>query len=331
MEPPTLRTILLFPPHVSPNPTTLPLLTALQSLLNVSYTARYCTRPDIFGISHLRLVDPAAFADFIGADGFTIIILAVTSEGSQSRAETSDDDKGTAARKSGVMEIVATCSVKAVDDEYIRKHPQWVPHTGRAAQEKKGRNIADSYSISAASKELDEKLQALYHQRQNPPRVHELCAFAVSPAHQGLGLGASILRTVEWLLGSDGVGVLDVARGIDMPFISGEVLLSSVQIEKGAKVYGIDLDEVKNVFGQGRDANVTASEGKILEKEAANGVETSLSQCGHRKLVLYAIRELGNEGYYQRRGYRSISIGTLPLGTWGSFAECTMVCMEKSI
>lgn len=328
MEPPKLRTILLFPPHVSPNPTTLPLLTALQSLLNVSYTARYCTRPDIFGISHLRLVDPATFADIIGADGFTIIILAVTSEGSQSRAETSDHDKGNAARKSKVMEIVATCSVKAVDDEYIRKHPQWVPH---AAQEKKGRNNADSNSISAASKELDEKLQALYHQRQNPPRVHELCAFAVSPAHQGLGLGASILRTVEWLLGSDSVGVLDVARGMDMPFTLGEFLLSSVQIEKGAKVYGVDLDEVKNVFGQGRNADVTASEGKILEQDAANGVETSLSQCGHRRLVLFAIRELGNEGYYQRRGYRSISIGTLPLGTWGSFAECTMVCMEKSI
>lgn len=327
MNPPRLRTVLLFPPHVSPNPTTLPLLTALQSLLNVSYTATYCTRPDIFGTSHLRLADPANFADFIGVDGFTVAIFAVKSDMTLSQAENSNDIEGDAAMEGEVVELVATGSVNAVDDEDIRKHAQWAPRAKRAAQERD----LESNSLSTASEELNQKLQALYHERQNPPLIHELCAFAVSPAHQGLELGAHVLEAIEWLLSSDGAEVLDFARGVDASFYPREDLLSSFQIERGGRVHGIDLDKVETLFDQRRSANVAVSGAKRLENDAVDGVERSASQLSRRKLVLVAIRELGNEEYYQRRGYKSLGTGTLPLGTWGSRAECTTVYMEKII
>lgn len=329
MNPPKLRTILLFPAHVSPNPTSLPLLKALQSLLNVSYAATYCTRPEIFGTSHLRLADPAKFADLIGADGFTIAIFAVKGNVGQSYPETSNGDGEDVDRETEVLEILATGSVKAIDDEDIRKHAQWA---SREAKEKNDRKDAGSSSISNASEELNEKLQALYHERQNPPLIHELRAFAVSPTHQGLGLGACVLKNIEWLLGSDGAKVLEFARGRDALSISGTRLSSSFEIEMGRQVYGIDLEKVKNVFNQNRKADVVGSQAEEqLGKDAGNGAKTSLSRLRHRKLVLVAIRELANEGYYQRRGYKSLNTGILPLGTWGSIAECTTVYMEKDI
>ena len=352
MHPLKFRTILLFPPHVSSNPTSLPLLTALQSLLNISYSATYCTRSEIFGTSHLRLADPAQFADLIGADGFTVAVFAVKSNVGQSYPQTSNEDGEDLDGGLEVLEMVATGSVKAVDDEDIRKHAQWA---SRTAREKLGRNDADSNSISTnseelneklqalyhqrhsnsistASEELDEKLQKLYHQRQNPPLIHELRAFAVSPSHKGLGIGAYVLETIEWLLGSDGADLLEFARGSDALSTSGTRLSSSFQTEMGGQVYGIHLERAKDVFNQNRKAEFAGSQAEEqLGKDAGNGVKTSLSRLRHRKLVLVAIRELGNEGYYQRRGYKSLKTGILPLGTWGSSAECTTVYMEKDI
>ena len=334
MDSPKLRMILLFPPHLSPNSTTLPLLIALQSLLNVSYTATYCTRPDIFGSSHIRLADPAKFADFIGADGFTIAIFAVQSDQRQ-RATDDNRDDGVDPKGDGeLVEIVATGSVKAVDDEDVRRRAQQhAPRAGRVARERNDSGCS-SEPISTNSEELDEKLQAVYRERQNPYLVHELQAFAVSPTHQGLGLGARVLNTIEWLLGSHGDEVLNFARGVNAPsFLQARLSSSwSLQNENGGRVHGVDLDEVLNLFGQNRDAGFTASEAKQLEKDAANGVATlSSSRWSHRKVVLVAIRELGNEEYYLRRGYKSLGIGILPLGTWSSNAECTTVFMEKSI
>lgn len=334
MDPLKLRAILLFPPHVSPHSTTLPLLAALQSLINLSYTATYCTRPDIFGTSHLRLADPAKFADFIGADGFTIAIFAVKSDQRQQATDINRDDGVDPKGDGEPVEIVATGSVRAVDDEDVRRRAtqQCAPRAGRLAREKNDSG-SNSDPISTRSEELDEKLQALYHERQNPHLVHGLQAFAVSPTHRGLGLGARVLETIEWLLGSDGDEALDFARGVDAPsFLQARLSLSSLQNENGGRVHGVDLDKVLNLFGRNRDAGFTAPEAKQLEKDAANGVETlSSSRRGHRKVVLVAIRELGNEEYYLRRGYKSLGTGILPVGTWDSNAECTTVYMEKSI
>lgn len=337
MDYPKLRTLLLFPAHVSPNPTTLPLLTALQSLLNISYTATYCKRPHIFGTSHLRLVDPTQFADIIGADGFTIVIFIVKNDQRQHTTESSRDDSVDPDEDDQLVEMVATGSVKAIDDEDVRRRGQQrVSCAERTAQARVGReNDLDSNSNSAstASKELDQKLQALYHERLNPPLVHELRAFAVSPTHQGLGLGARLLNTIEWLLGSDGVEALNFAGGADVPLFLGARLSSSSKNQKGGQVHGVDLHEVRNAFDQIRSTGVsTGLEVKRSGKDATNGLETpSSSPWERRKLVLSAVRELGNEEYYLRRGYKSLKSGILPSGTWGSVAECTLVHMEKTL
>lgn len=338
MSPPNLRTLLLFPSHLSPNPTTLPFLTALQSLLNVSYTATYCSRPDIFGTSHLRLADPTTFAeDIIGADGFTVVVLAVESDQRhQHRAEYSDgnDDSIDAENDNErLAEVVATASVKVVDDEDVRRRAQR-HRAGRATIGDRDDSSEDSFSIKSDG--LNDRLQALYRERQHLHRVYELQALAVSPKYQDLGLGARVLRNIEWLLGRDGNGVLDFAREVDESsalFMEARLVSSSSQSGVGGRVYGIDMDELKNVFDQIRYPDMPAgSEAKQLETGDANGVDMpSSSPLGQRKIVLVAIREIGNEDYYLRRGYESIGTGVLPLGTWGSEAECTAVFMEKSI
>ena len=49
------------------------------------------------------------------------------------------------------------------------------------------------------------------------------------------------------------------------------------------------------------------------------------------KLVLMAIRELGNEAYYQKRGFSTAWTGTVPVGMWDCRKECTMVYMEMDV
>ena len=51
------------------------------------YTATYCTHLEIFGTSHLRMVAPAQLADIIGADGFTIVLVCVTSDGADQQPQ----------------------------------------------------------------------------------------------------------------------------------------------------------------------------------------------------------------------------------------------------
>ena len=192
-------------------------------------------------------------------------------------------------------------------------------------------------SLSIKSDELDDRLQALYRERQHAHRVYELQALAVSPKHQSLGLGARVLKIIEWLLCKDGDDIIDFAREVDerssSSFIEARLMSSSMKSEVGGRVYGIDLDKLKNFFDQTRRADILAkSEAERLETDDASGVDmASSSSLAERKIVLVAIREIGNEDYYLRRGYRSIGTGILPLGTWGSEAECTTVYMEKII
>jgi hypothetical protein len=44
-----------------------------------------------------------------------------------------------------------------------------------------------------------------------------------------------------------------------------------------------------------------------------------------------AIRELGNETYYQKRGFNTAWSGTVPVGMWDCRKECTMVYMEMNV
>lgn len=72
---------------------------------------------------------------------------------------------------------------------------------------------------------------------------------------------------------------------------------------------GIDLDQLKQVMETQRPDNISQ---RIVSP----------------KLVLMAIRELDNELYYQKRGFKTVWSGTVPVGMWGCLTECTMVYME---
>lgn len=51
--------ILLLPRHVRPNPSDLPLLKGIQTLLNKLYSATHCAHPETFGSRHVRLTEPS--------------------------------------------------------------------------------------------------------------------------------------------------------------------------------------------------------------------------------------------------------------------------------
>lgn len=46
--------------------------------------------------------------------------------------------------------------------------------------------------------------------------------------------------------------------------------------------------------------------------------------------ILESIQDVGNESYYHKRGYRTISTKRVPIGTWSSVAPFTMATMIKS-
>ena len=94
----------------------------------------------------------------------------------------------------------------------------------------------------------------------------------------------------------------------------------------GGWVQGVDLDQVRRRRKVRGESSAEGWPKKPDEEE-----EGSRSRPRPSRIVLMAIREIGNEAYYQRRGYQSIGTGVLPVGTWGSKVECTSVFMEKEI
>lgn len=98
--------LLLFQPQLTVSPSTLPYLKLLQTLLNTSYTLTYCSYPEIFDTSHLRVADPAQFADIIGDDGLTVVVLVVNEE-------------------DGYAEIAATGSFNNFGDGDVESYAQW--------------------------------------------------------------------------------------------------------------------------------------------------------------------------------------------------------------
>ena len=144
--------------------------------------------------------------------------------------------------------------------------------------------------------------------------MHELCAFGILPRHQGLGLGARVLEALEWLLGDE--EALELARGGCGMDAAGAG--TGLELSNGGRVYGVDVDEMR----RGRGAGLQE---KRAEEEVVDG------RPRQSKIVLVAVREIGNEEYYKRRGYKSIGTGVLPVGTWGSKVECTSVLMEKGV
>ena len=256
--------------------------------------------------------DPAQLADIIGAEGFTIAILAVTNDWSEISTGES-------------VEVVATGSVKAFGNGDVENYAQWSKNVGgnEWARMKKSK----SNNVSVTSGEHSTKTHQVHGQRvQGEDFKYEIAAFGVSPKHQSQGLGARVLKEIEWLLGSEKGSIssgipqverLDFARGIHAPLLPG-ARLPRAHSEEGDEIHGVDLDKLKSDFV----ANTTGSQEKP---------ERSSSQPGSRKLVLICVRELGNEDYYQKRGYKSIWSGAVPVGMWECKVECTMVYMMKNL
>ena len=282
-------------------------------------------------------------------DGFTVVLLALKSDQRRRHHHhhiescTGIDDDGIHLENENetdselVAEVVATGSVKLFDDEdrRIRAQQHWIQPPARGCHGNRT-DVTGDLSINKAVDGFNVKLKALYRERKHPHRVHELQALAVSPKYQGVGLGARLLEIVEWLVRKDGDGVLEIAKGVG----GGEALFVEARLvseedkeesEVDGRVGGIDLDRLRSFFEQVRRSDGGAgSKAKRFESDDAHEVEVPLlGQLGQRKLVLVAIREIGNEEYYLRWGLESVGTRIPPSGTWGSEAECTMVYMEN--
>jgi hypothetical protein len=276
--------ILLLPEHVTPTPSNLPLLKAIQKVLNDSYTATYCTHPEIFGTSHLRMADPAQLADIIGADGFTIVLVRVTSDGADQQPQ--------------LCEVLATGSVKDFGEGEVETYAQWSKNRSGSEWETQVENRGRSVGTA---------------ERRAEVQKFEVTAFAVSPHCQAAGLGAQVLREIKWLVASD-------ANGPRLRNITAKntALLHGLGLSGSATtipLQGIDLNRQKSIMG---GVTLRTPEAKSHDKPRS-------------KLVLMAIRELGNEAYYQRRGFSTAWSGTVPVGMWDCRKECTMVYMEMDV
>jgi ribosomal protein S18 acetylase RimI-like enzyme len=276
--------ILLLPEHVTPTASNIPLLKAIQKVLNDSYTATYCTHPEIFGTSHLRMADPAQLADVIGADGFTIVLVRVTSDGADQQPQ--------------LCEVLATGSVKDFGEGDVETYAQWSKNRSGSEWETQVENRGRSDGTT----ELRAEVQKF-----------EITAFAVSPHCQATGLGAQVLREIKWLVTSDANGPR----------------LRNITAKNTALVHGLRLSgSATTIPLQGIDLN--------RQKDIITGVKITMPgekihDTAKSKLVLMAIRELGNEEYYQRRGFSTTWSGTVPVGMWDCRKECTMVYMEMDV
>ena len=96
-----------------------------------------------------------------------------------------------------------------------------------------------------------------------------------------------------------------------MPITGGLVLSDP---ESTFPLEGIDLNQLKYVVAS-------------AETSKADHIQDTAKP----KLVLMAIRELGNETYYQKRGFRTVWSGTVPVGMWDCRKDCTMVYMEMDL
>jgi GNAT superfamily N-acetyltransferase len=286
----TIVPILLLPEHAKPNPSNLPVLRGIQTVLNESYTETYCRHPEIFGTSHVRMADPAQLMDIIGPEGFTLILVRVTSTGTDQKPQ--------------VCEVVATASVKDFGDGDLETYAKWSKNLGGKQWASKARNeeqIENSGQRKEEGKVPEKSREGL--------QKLEVTAFGVSPHHQAGGLGARLLNEIKWLVASK---MLRGSAANSLPMVEG------LGVSDGASILpleGIDLGQLKS--------SVTSTE--------AGRLNQAVQETATPKLVLMAIRELGNEEYYQKRGFRTTWSGPVPVGMWDCRKECTMVYMEMDL
>jgi GNAT superfamily N-acetyltransferase len=244
-------------------------------------------------------------ADIIGDDGFTIALLLV-------KEPTEDGDE--------LVDVVATGSVKNFGAGDVETYAEWsknVSGTQWAAESNERRSNAE---VNVTSQQATDN-------GQENVRL-EITAFAVSPSHQGLGLGARVISDIEWLVSrfapaadlriTEKPGLIRIANP---PAFKGATLLSTTS-HQACPIIGIDVDILKQSLEEGSQTSPT-----VKEETSGAGVYGKKLP----KLVLMGIRELGKEDYYKRRGYKSVWAGVVPVGMWDCLEECTMVYMEKEL
>lgn len=220
------KSILLLPEHVVASPANLPLLKDTQTVLNEAYKKTYCARSDIFGDDHVRLADPAQFADLVKGDGFMVVVLRIepTSAGGGGGLRTA--------------QVVATGSVKDFGDGDLESYAEWSENVG-GAEWKEKRDRADVKSAD----EADGKAAVAKGAAVNK---FELVGFAVSPRVQAKGLGVRILEDVAWLtrVYRPGKGLRHI---IDAAGAAG---IEGVEIGGSMSVQGFDLQKLRDAAPQ---------------------------------------------------------------------------------
>lgn len=243
-------------------------------------------------------------ADIIGDDGFTIALLLV-------KELTEDGDE--------LVEVVATGSAKNFGAGDVEKYAEWSKNVSGTQWAAESNERTSNTEVNVASQQTTDN-------GQEDMRL-EITAFAVSPLHQGLGLGARVLSVIEWLVSRFApadlriMGRPGLIRIANPPAFKGAALPSTTS-HQGCPTIGIDVDILKLSLEEGSQTSPP-----VIEETSGAGV------YGEKlpKLVLMCIRELGNENYYKRRGYKSVWAGVVPVGMWDCLEECTMVYMEKEL
>ena len=231
------------------------------------------------------MVDPAQLADIIGADGFTIVLVCVTSDGADQQPQ--------------LCEVLATGSVKDFGEGEVETYAQWSKNRSGSEWETQVENRGHS---GGTTKQRAEEVQKF-----------EVTACAVSPHCQAAGLGAQMLREIKWLVASD----------------ANSPRLRNITAKNTALIHGLGLSgSATTILLQGIDLN---QQKDIMAGVKIRTPEEKIHDTAKSKLVLMAIRELGNEAYYQRRGFSTAWSGTVPVGMWDCRKECTMVYMEMDV
>lgn len=189
--------------------------------------------------------------------------------------------------------LVATGSAKDFGDGDVDTYAQW--SSNLSGTEWVDKDKREKQSRENAEENEDKRVQKF-----------EVTAFAVAPDAQGMGLGAKLLEEIEWLVKSN---ALYHARTLESSTLK-DIKFSA---SDSTDVDGIDLELLKQIEHDTKPVMFKNDDQKTP------------------KLVLMGIRELGNEAYYRRRGFKSIWDGTVPVGMWDARQPCTMIHMEKEI
>lgn len=192
--------------------------------------------------------------------------------------------------------VVATGSVKNFGENDVNSYAEWSENVGGA--EWKAKRAA-----AAQNGDAGEKTAVAENGVKKWPAIgkYELVAFAVSPRVQAKGLGVRILNDVEWL-----VSMYRPGSGLGHLIDAADAAVKGIEMGGSTFVPGYDVQKLRDKASR-------------IEMDEA---KTPL-------LVLMAVRELGTESYYERRGFKTQWTGTVPVGMWACLKSCTMVYMER--